>query len=77
MFELVRQFFDTLIGYSLPAGVYEIMSFALISTIFSSIFTFFDNRTRKMFDFAARICIVVLAVLVVASSTNLSIILGG
>ena len=77
MFNLIHQFFNTLLGITLPEAVTTILAFALVSTLFTAFFSFFGVKHEKVWRFATYVCIGVIALLAISDSTALSLVFGG
>ena len=77
MYNLVFEFFNTLLGITLPESVTTILSFALVSTLFTTFFSIFGVKHEKIWRFATYISIGVIALLSVADSSVFSLAFGG
>ena len=77
MIDVIKEFFGTLLGGALPDSVSTILGFALCSMLFESFFMILGLKHKKVWRFAIYICIVVIAVLAIADSTNLALTIGG
>ena len=77
MFNLIHEFFNTLIGVPLPESVVTILAFALASTLFTAMFSIFGVKYERVWRFATYISIGVIALLAIADSTALSLVFGG
>lgn len=75
--ELITQFFNTLLGISLPASVCTILAFTLVSSLFGAFFKLFGLNNEKAWKFATYVSIGIMALLAIADVTNLSLAFGG
>lgn len=62
MVDVIQQFFDSLLGITLPAGVYQILAFSLVANLLSKFFTCIGLNS-KLFTFTSRVVVVLLALL--------------
>ena len=62
MFDVIQQFFDSLLGITLPAGVYQILSFTIVSELLGKFFSCFGLKSR-LFTFASRVVVILLSLL--------------
>ena len=77
MFNLIHKFFNTLIGVALPESVVTILAFALVSTLFTAIFSIFGVKYERVWRFATYVSIGVLALLALSGVNVLSLTFGG
>lgn len=77
MIELIRQFFDTLLGFNLPDSVYQILGFALVSRLFSLFFLMVGAKDNKLWRFSTYVCIGVLALIAISDTVDLALTFGG
>ena len=77
MIEVIKQFFDTLLGYSLPDSVYQILGFTLVFRLFGLFFSILGIKDERLWRFSAYISIGVLALIAISDTVNLCLTLGG
>lgn len=77
MLNLITEFFNTLLGGTLPTSVCTILAFALVSCLFGAFFTLFGVKTERVWKFATYVSIGIMAITAVAEVTNLSLVFGG
>lgn len=77
MLNLITQFFNTLLGVTLPESVSLILSFALVSTLFGAFFSLFGLKNEKVWKFATYVSIGIIAIMAIADVTNFNLIFGG
>ena len=77
MIDVIKQFFDTLLGYSLPDSVYQILAFALVFRLFGLFFSICGVQDQKLWRFSAYVSIGILALIAISDTVNLCLSLGG
>ena len=77
MIELIKAFFDELLGFSLDPSIYQILAFTLVSTLFTGFFSIFMPKYSRLWTFALYVCIGVIALLAISSSTVFNLNFGG
>lgn len=77
MLQLITNFFNTLVGYTLPDSVCLILAFALVSSLFGAFFKLFGVNNERVWKFATYVSIGIIALFAIADVTNLSFALGG
>lgn len=77
MRDLITQFFNTLLGGSLPTSVCTILAFALVSSLFGAFFGIFNLKTEKVWKFATYVSIGIMAIMAIAETAGFSLVFGG
>ena len=73
MVEVISEFFDSLLGISLPSEVYNLLAFSLVSVLLGKFFTLIGVDS-KIYSFTVKCCIIVLALLALPTiSFNLGV----
>lgn len=77
MIDLIQTFFTELLGVSLHSSIYEILAFTLVASLFVAFVSLFSQKQQKMWQFAVYVCIGVMAILAISTSTGFSLNFGG
>ena len=77
MINVITEFFNTILGVTLPTEVCTILAFSLVSCLCGGFFSIFGLKTERVWKFATYVCIVIMAIMAIANVTNLSLAFGG
>lgn len=77
MIEVIKQFFDSLLGYSLPEVIYQILGFTLVFRLFGLFFSILGIKDEKLWRYSAYVSIGLLAIIAISDTVNLCLTFGG
>lgn len=77
MVELIKQFFNTLLGAELPNSVCTIMGFALTSSLLQLFFGILGMTNNRVWKTAIYISMGILAIVAISDVTSFALTFGG
>lgn len=77
MLNAIAQFFTSLSGVTFPTEILSILAFGLCAWLVGALVGCFSAETRRWWNFSVKVCIIALAVIYVAQTLSVSLIVGG